>query len=82
MKLYGDNKATIHIAENIVLYERTKHVEVDCHVVRKKLEEIFIVAKHVSSGHQITNLLTKPLDRTRVDFTCDKLDTYDIYAPA
>jgi len=43
------NKTAIRIAENVVFYERTKHIEVDCHIVRKKLEEKIIVAKHVSS---------------------------------
>ena len=35
----------------ILLYERNKHIEADCHIVRKKLEEKIVVAKHVSSGH-------------------------------
>ena len=45
MRLYGDNKTTIHIAENVVFYERTKHIEVDCHIVRKKLEKKIIVGR-------------------------------------
>ena len=28
MRLYGDNKEAIHIAENGVLQKRTKHIEV------------------------------------------------------
>ena len=80
IRLYGDNKTAIHIAKNDGFYERTKYIEVDCHIARKKLEANIIVAKHVTSRHQLTNLLTKPLGRTIVDFICDKLDMCDIYA--
>jgi len=34
VKLYGDNKVVIHIVENTMFHERTKHIEVDCHIVR------------------------------------------------
>jgi len=81
MRLYGDNKTTIHIVENVMFHKRTEHIEVDCHIVHKKLEETITVAKHETSRHQLA-VLTKPLGRTRVDFICNKLGMYDIYAPA
>ena len=49
---------------------RTKHIDVDCHIVRKKLDEKINVVKHVSSGRQLA------------DFICAKLSLYDIHAPA
>ena len=38
MQLYCDNKAAINIAYNLVHHDRTKHVEVDRHFIKEKLE--------------------------------------------
>jgi len=80
MRLYDDNKAALRIAKNIVFHKSTKHIEVGCHIVCKKLEEKIIVAKHVSSRHQLAHFLTKSHGRTLVDFICDKMGMYDIYS--
>lgn len=54
--IYYDNKSALHIATKSIFYERTKHIEIDCHILRDKVQaEIIhllpIASKKPSSKH-------------------------------
>ncbi|KAM1098076.1 hypothetical protein ACFX19_015649 [Malus domestica] len=61
MTLFYDNLSAIALAYNLVMHQRTKHIEVDIHFVWERVAKKLLQLQFVSSNEQFANILTKGL---------------------
>ncbi|KAJ8900052.1 hypothetical protein K2173_024167 [Erythroxylum novogranatense] len=81
MNLHCDNKAAIEITQNPVQHDCTKHVKVDIHFIKEKVDQKFIQLPFVHSEGQLADILTKAISGKVFHGIINKLGMIDIYPP-
>lgn len=79
IKVYYDNKAAISIAHNPVLYDKTKHVEVDKHFIKQKIASCVICMSYIPTASQRADILTKGFPKVQHENLVSKLAMSDIF---
>ncbi|CAJ2632157.1 unnamed protein product [Trifolium pratense] len=80
--VFCDNKSAIYLAHNPTLHERTKHIEIDCHIIREKIQSGLLRLFPIPSAAQTADVLTKPLHSPQFLHLISKLGLHDIHSPA
>ena len=74
--LHSDNMSALHIAQNPVYHQRTKHLKIDRHFTREKIMEGFLQVTYLPTSSQLADMFTKIIPSTQFRHLIAKLGVY------
>ncbi|GJW55191.1 retrovirus-related pol polyprotein from transposon TNT 1-94 [Tanacetum coccineum] len=75
--LFRDNKDAQQIAANPCFHDRTKHLKIDYHFTRDKIQDGFLQTAYIPTHLQLADIMTKALGQVHHSFLTNKLGVLD-----
>jgi hypothetical protein len=63
--IFCDNNASINLSEDPMLHTRVKHVDINYHFLRERVQSQEIKLQYIPTRDNIADIFTKPLERTQ-----------------
>ena len=64
--VHVDNQGAIHLAKNPVHHDRSKHIDIKYHFTRDCYKNKVIEIVHVSTGDNVSDMMTKPSTKVKL----------------
>ena len=72
-----DNQGCIAMGANPIFHQRTKHIDIKYHFTRECIGAAIVDIVYVATEFQLADVLTKPLERIKVERLRSKLLAYN-----
>jgi hypothetical protein len=82
MLLHCGNVAAINIANNLVQFNCTKHVEIDRFFIKEKIDMRVLKLEYIKSCNQLADCFTKGLGPKENESVCNKMGMTNIFSPS
>lgn len=78
--MYTDSRAAYNMAHNPCMHDKSKHIQVDYHFTREKIQEGVINLINLKTEDNLADLLTKPLGPDLFGMVICKMGLHNIHA--
>lgn len=82
MVMHCDNELAIKLTKNLVYHKRTKHMKLDYHFIREKIEANDVVFSLMNMSNQVADFLSKAVSKNQLRNVFSELGIINIYVPA